>query len=85
LKVHKEILMSLITSLNPASTAPVTVNSHVRDRKHDGPFGSTEAQEGPVHSLFGSLLQTAEKLAGLQSAPVSAVVAAGAAALSDKR
>ena len=77
--------MSLITSLNPASSAPVTVNSHVRDRKHEGPSGSAEAQQGSVHSLFGSLLQTAEKLAGLQSLPVSAVVAAGSAALSGKR
>jgi hypothetical protein len=74
--------MASIASLSSLSTALPAINTHVRGHKHGGQLDSTDAQGGPVQNLFGSLLQTAEKVVGLQSGVVSAAIAAGTAAVS---
>jgi hypothetical protein len=86
--------MSLIASLSPASTALPTIKPHGRGHKHGGLLDSidapadaatnaaSDAPSGSVQNLFGSLLQTAEKVVGLQSGAASAAIAAGTAAVS---
>jgi hypothetical protein len=74
--IHKETVMSSITSLSPASAAFPPVNTHARGHKHGSQMDSADAPTGAVQNLFGSLLQTAEKVIGLQSGPVAAAIAA---------
>jgi hypothetical protein len=68
--------MSSITSLSPTSAAFPPVNAHARGHKHGRQVDSADAPTGAVQDLFGSLLQTAEKVIGLQSAPAAAAIAA---------
>ena len=59
--------MSSITSLSPTSAAFPPVNTHAHGHKHGSQMDSADAPTGAVQNLFGSLLQTAEKVIGLQS------------------
>ena len=68
--------MSSITGLSPTSAAFPPVNTHARGHKHGSQMDSADAPTGAVQNLFGSLLQTAEKVIGLQSGPVAAAIAA---------
>ena len=68
--------MSSITSLSPTSAAFPPINTHARGHKHGSPMDSADAPTGAVQNLFGSLLQTAEKVIGLQSGPAAAAIAA---------
>ena len=68
--------MSSITSLSPTSAAFPPVNTHTRGHKHGQQVDSADAPTGALQNLFGSLLQTAEKVIGLQSAPAAAAIAA---------
>ena len=74
--------MSSITSLSPTSAAFPPVNTHAHGHKHGSQMDSADAPTGAVQNLFGSLLQTAEKVIGLQSSPAAAAIAAGTAAVS---
>lgn len=68
--------MSSITSLSPTSAAFPSVNTHARGHKHGRQVDSADSPTGAVQNLFGSLLQTAEKVIGLQSGPATAAIAA---------
>ena len=68
--------MSSITSLSPTSAAFPPVNTHAHGHKHGSQMDSADAPTGAVQNLFGSLLQTAEKVIGLQSGPAAAAIAA---------
>jgi hypothetical protein len=72
--------MSQIASLSPTSAAFPPINTHARGHKHGSQLDSTDSPTGAVQNLFGSLLQTAEKVVGLQSGATSAAIAAGTAA-----
>jgi hypothetical protein len=74
--IHKETVMSSITSLSPTSAAFPSVDTRARGHKHGWQMDSADAPTGAVQNLFGSLLQTAEKVIGLQSGPAAAAIAA---------
>jgi len=60
----------------PAHPIPLRARAH----KHGWKLDSADSPTGAVQNLFGSLLQTAEKVIGLHLAVVPAAIAAGAAA-----
>jgi len=72
--------MSTIASLSPTSTAFPPIDTHARGHKHGWQLDSADSPTGAVQNLFGSLLQTAEKVIGLHLGGVPAAIAAGAAA-----
>jgi hypothetical protein len=74
--------MSPIASLSPTSTAFPAINTHTRGHKHGWQMGSADSPTGALQNLFGSLLQTAEKVVGLQSGVASAAAAANVGAKS---
>jgi hypothetical protein len=74
--------MSPIANVSPPSTALPTINNHTCGHKHGRRTDSADAPGGSVQNLFGSLLQTAEQVVGLQSGATSAAIATGTAASS---
>ena len=72
--------MSPIASLNPTSAAFPPINSRAHGHKHGMQPESADASTGTVENIFGSLLQSVEKVIGLHVGPASAVIGAAAAA-----
>jgi hypothetical protein len=72
--------MSTIASLSPTSAAFPPINTHARGHKHDSQSDSPDSPAGAVQNLFGSLLQSAEKVIGLNVGPAASVIRAAVAA-----
>jgi hypothetical protein len=75
--------MSPIASLSPTSAASPLINTRAHGHKHGVQPDSADAPAGALQNLFGSLLQSAEKVIGLHAGPASALI--GAAAVSSNK